>query len=39
MIDSHTHIYMTEFDADRNDIIQRAIANDVSKMILPNVDM
>ncbi len=39
MIDSHTHIYMTEFDADRNDIIQRAIANGVSKMILPNVDM
>ena len=30
---------MTEFDADRNDIIQRAIANGVSKMILPNVDM
>ena len=25
MIDSHTHIYMEEFDTDRNDVITRAI--------------
>ena len=38
MIDSHTHIYMSEFDADREEVIKRAIANGVSHMILPNVD-
>lgn len=38
MIDSHTHIYMSEFDADRNEAIQRAISCGVTKMILPNVD-
>lgn len=38
MIDSHTHIYMSEFDADRNDIINRALHNGVHNMILPNVD-
>ena len=38
MIDSHTHIYMSEFDADREEVVKRAIANGVSHMILPNVD-
>ncbi len=39
MIDSHTHIYMTEFDADRDEIIARAVKAGVSQMILPNVDL
>lgn len=39
MIDSHTHIYMEEFDTDRNDVITRAVAAGVCHMILPNVDM
>ena len=39
MIDSHTHIYMSEFDCDRNDVIQRAINDGVTAMILPNVDI
>lgn len=38
MIDSHTHIYMEEFDADRNDVINRAVSAGVTHMILPNVD-
>lgn len=38
MIDSHTHIYMEEFDTDRNDVITRAIKAGVHQMILPNVD-
>lgn len=38
MIDSHTHIYMTEFDNDRQEVINRAIAAGVTSMILPNVD-
>ena len=39
MIDSHTHIYMTEYDTDRNDVIRRAVSNGVCHMILPNVDI
>lgn len=39
MIDSHTHIYMSEFDNDRDEVIARAIKAGVSHMILPNVDV
>lgn len=39
MIDSHTHIYMEEFDTDRSEVINRAINNGVCAMILPNVDL
>lgn len=39
MIDTHTHLYSTEFDTDRDLIIQKALASGVSKMFLPNVDV
>ncbi len=39
MIDTHTHLYSTEFDADRELIIQNALEAGVSKMLLPNVDL
>lgn len=39
MIDTHTHLYSTEFDTDRDLIIQNAIDAGVSKMFLPNVDL
>ena len=39
MIDSHTHIYMEEFDTDRNEVMHRAVAAGVGAMILPNVDL
>ncbi len=38
MIDTHTHIYLSEFDADRGEVMARAKAVGVSHMILPNVD-
>jgi TatD DNase family protein len=38
LIDTHTHLYEEQFDADRTEMIQRAINNGVSKMIIPNVD-
>ena len=38
LIDTHTHLYEEQFDADRTEMIQRAIDNGVSKMIIPNVD-
>ncbi len=39
MIDTHTHLYLEEFDADRSDAVMRAVDSGVSHMILPNVDL
>ena len=39
MIDTHTHIYLEEFDADRTDVMQRALTSGVSHLVLPNVDL
>lgn len=38
MIDSHCHIYLDEFIADRKEIIDRAISSGITKMVLPNID-
>lgn len=38
LIDTHTHLYEEQFDADRTEMIQRALDNGVTKMIIPNVD-
>ena len=38
MIDTHSHIYSEEFDADRAEAIRRAKEIGVTKIILPNVD-
>lgn len=37
-VDTHTHLYEAQFDADRTVMIERAINTGVSKMIIPNVD-
>ena len=37
-IDTHTHLYSEEFDADRTDIIINAINVGIEKLYLPNVD-
>jgi TatD DNase family protein len=37
-IDTHTHLYSEEFNADRTDIITNAINLGVEKLYLPNVD-
>ncbi len=37
-IDTHTHLYLPEFDGDREAVIQRAREAGVSKMFLPNID-
>lgn len=36
-IDTHTHLYASEFDADRHQLITKAINNGVSKFYLPNI--
>jgi len=37
-IDSHTHLYLEEFDHDRDVMIKRAIDAGVEIMLLPNID-
>jgi TatD DNase family protein len=38
-IDTHTHLYLPEFDTDRDEVVNRAIAGGVLKMLLPNIDI
>jgi len=37
IIDSHCHIDFSDFDADRNEVIQRAQQLGVNKIIVPGV--
>lgn len=39
LIDTHSHIYSEEFDADRDEVISRAKAVGVSHIVLPNIDL
>lgn len=39
LFDTHTHIYLPEFDDDRDAVVQRAAENGVRRMMLPNVDV
>ncbi|MBC8319984.1 MAG: TatD family hydrolase [Bacteroidetes bacterium] len=38
LIDTHTHLYLDNFDADRNQIIKNAISHGVETMLLPAID-
>ncbi len=38
LIDTHTHLYLEEFKKDKIDVIKKAIASNVKKLILPNID-
>lgn len=37
-IDTHTHIYLEQFDNDRDAVVERAISTNVEKLFLPNID-
>ncbi len=39
MIDTHAHIYANEFDHDRDLVVQRALAQGVETILLPNIDL
>ena len=39
MVDTHSHIYLEEFDEDRSEVVQRALSAGVRHMVMPNVDM
>ena len=38
LVDTHTHLYAEEFDADRDEMLQRAFKDGVTKILLPNID-
>jgi TatD DNase family protein len=37
-IDTHTHIYLPEFDADRDEVVYRAVSSGIVMMLMPNID-
>ena len=39
LIDTHTHIYLPEFDADRDEVVKRAVRSGVVKLLMPNIDL
>lgn len=38
LTDTHTHLYSKEFDADRGELVEKAIRAGVKRFFLPNVD-
>jgi TatD DNase family protein len=38
LIDTHTHLYLPEFDPDRDEVIARAVESGVVKLLMPNID-
>ncbi len=38
LIDTHTHIYLPEFDHDRDEVISRAVNSGVTHLLMPNID-
>ncbi len=36
--DTHTHLYVEEFDADRDEVVQQALNEGVTHMLMPNID-
>lgn len=39
LIDTHTHLYLPEFDNDRDETVKNALNNGIEKMLLPNIDV
>jgi TatD DNase family protein len=39
LIDTHTHIYLPEFDSDRDAAVNRALEKGIEKLLMPNIDI
>jgi len=39
LIDTHTHIYLPEFNSDRDETVRRAVLSGVIKLLMPNIDI
>lgn len=38
LIDTHAHLYVEQFDSDLHEVMERARANGVNRILLPNID-
>jgi len=38
LIDTHIHLYAEEFNADREQLIKKALQNGIQRFYLPNID-
>jgi TatD DNase family protein len=38
-VDTHTHLFVDAFDADRKEVVERAISGGIEKLLLPNIDV
>lgn len=38
LTDTHTHLYVEQFDEDRDEIVQKAIDNNISRFFIPAID-
>lgn len=38
LVDTHTHLFLPEFDKDRHEAVERAVQKGVRTMFLPNID-
>jgi len=38
LTDTHTHLYVEEFDADRESVVRNAVDQGIKRMLLPNID-
>jgi TatD DNase family protein len=38
LIDTHNHLYLPEFDQDRDEVVKRSVADGVTKILMPNID-
>jgi TatD DNase family protein len=39
LVDTHTHLYLSEFDHDRDESVKRAVGSNVVKLLMPNIDV
>jgi TatD DNase family protein len=39
LIDTHTHLYLPEFDSDRDEAVKRALNGGVTRLLMPNIDI
>ena len=39
LIDTHTHLFLPEFDTDRDEMVNRAADNGIVKLLMPNIDI
>ncbi len=39
LIDTHSHLYLEEFEEDIEEVVARAKSVDIKKILLPNIDV